>query len=246
MIKYLAFILLAAVGAAMPAAAQNNEEESFRNELSYGINFNSNGGLIGGAFIRSSFFVSEKMYQFGGIEIVEVKHPKENRLYSSQTGDFFIAGKQNYLFVVRPHYGRELVLFKKAAESGVQVNAVGAVGPSLGLLVPYYINFNYGGRGAGADDIRTEQYDPALHGRLESVQGSAGLFEGISETKINVGLHAKAGLSFEYGRYNESITGIEVGFLVEAYPKDLIIIPQAENRQVFSSVYLNLYYGRRK
>lgn len=246
MVRYLVLILAVALGLALPATAQTNEEESFQNELSYGINFNSNGGLIGGAFVRSTYYMNERMYQFGGLEVVEVKHPKENRLYNLGAGDFFIAGKQNYLFVVRPHYGRELVLFRKAAESGVQVNAVGAIGPSLGLLVPYYIRYDYGGGGQGGADIRTEQYDPDKHRSLDRIQGTASFLQGLGETKANVGVHLKAGLSFEYGRYQESITGIEVGFAVEAYTKKLVIIPQAESNQVFSSVYLNLYYGRRK
>lgn len=245
MAKYLALVLLAlALGFALPATAQSSEEEDFQHELNYGINFNSNGGLIGGGFIRSSFYMHERMYQFGAIEIVEVKHPKENRLYSAETGDFFIAGKQNYLFVVRPHYGRQLVLFRKAPESGVQVNAIGAVGPSLGLLVPYYVRYNYGG--TAAQDVRTEQYDPERHRSLENIQGNANVFEGFGQTSVNVGAHVKGGLSFEYGRYRESIAGIEVGFMLEAYPKELVIIPQASNEQLFTSVYLNLYYGRRK
>ena len=242
MVRYLACTLALALLALMPAAAQSDDD--FRNELSYGINFNSNAGLIGGAFFRSSHLVRSGLYQFGGLEIVEVKHPKESRWYNTSSGDFFILGKQNYLFVVRPHYGAEYVLFRKAAESGVQVNAVGAAGPSLGLLVPYYIRYNYGG--AGGSDIRTEQYDPQIHLISDNIQGNANVFTGFGETKLRPGLHAKAGLSFEYGRYQESITGIEVGFLVEKYFSKLIIIPEAENYSTFASVYLNIYYGRRK
>lgn len=223
--------------------AQYSEDESFQNEVSYGVNFNSNGGLIGGAFVRSSFFMSERMYQFGGIEVVEVKHPKENRFYSLVSGDSFVYGKQNYLFVVRPHYGREFVLFRKAAESGVQVNAIGAVGPSLGLQVPYYIDYNYGGNGAM---VRTEQYDEEVHTNLDYILGSDAFFRGLGEAKIKPGVHGKLGLSFEYGRYRESVAGIEVGLSVEYFPSKPVIIPLADNNNTFTSVYLNLYYGRRK
>ncbi|WP_250419237.1 MULTISPECIES: hypothetical protein [Pontibacter] len=246
MIRYIAFVLtLAFASIALPALAQSEEEEEFENELSYGVNLNSNGGLIGGAFIRSAYTMDHNMLQFGAVEIVEVKHPREMRGYSSETGDSFIIGKQNYLFVVRPHYGRELVLFRKAAESGVQVNALGAIGPSLGFLVPYYIRYNYGQLGT-PNDVRTEQYDPQDHKSLEKVQGSAGVFTGLGEGDINLGAHLKGGLSFEYGRYNESIAGIEVGVMVEAYTKKLVMIPDAKNYSRFTSVYLNIYYGRRK
>jgi len=244
-IRIIAFVLTLALAAtAVPALAQSEEEEDFDRELSYGINLNSNGGLIGGAFIRSAYTMNRNMLQFGALEIVEVKHPRELRGYS-ETGDSFIIGKQNYLFVVRPHYGRELVLFRKAAESGVQVNALGALGPSLGLLVPYYIRYNYGQRGTQVD-VRTEQYDPREHKNLGQVLGGAGVFTGLSEANLNLGVHGKAGLSFEYGRYNESIAGIEVGVMVEAYTKRLVLIPDAKNNSTFTSVYLNIYYGSRK
>ena len=243
MVRYLIFVLAIALCATVPAAAQSRSDESFENELSYGINFNSNGGLIGGVFLRSSYYKSDRLYQFWGVELVEVKHPKERQIYSVRSGETFIRGKQNYLFVVRPHYGGEYVLFKKAAESGVQVNAVGAAGPSFGLMVPYYVRYSVGNQ--GFDDIRTVRYDPNTL-LLENIYGSSGVFTGLSETNVNMGVHFKAGVSFEYGRYHESITGIEVGFLVEHFFKRPVIIPEARNYNTFTSVYLNLYYGRRK
>lgn len=243
MAKNLILVLLAALLLALPAAAQTGDD--FKNELSYGINLNSNGGLLGGAFVRSSWFMRERLYRFGGLEIVEIKHPKENRLFNPNSGGNFIAGKQNHFFSVRPHYGLEHVLFRKAAESGVQVNALGAAGPSLGLLIPYYIRYDYGGGGLGGD-VRTEAYDPSKHIEFGNTLDNSNVFTGIGETNVNIGLHAKAGLSFEYGRYRESITGIEVGFMVEKFFKEMVMIPQTENYSTFTSVYLNIYYGRRK
>lgn len=242
MIRFLTCILVAALLAVAPAVAQSEEDESFERETSYGINFNSNGGLIGGAFVRSSFYMSKNMYQFGGIEIVEIKHPKEER-YLNYVGEPFVYGKKNYFFVVRPHYGRELVLFRKAAESGVQVNALGAIGPSLGLLVPYYIDYSYDGT---TNDVRTVPYDETIHTNTDYILGSDTVFRGLGQTKFKPGLHARAGLSFEYGRYRESIAGIEVGVAVEYFPSTPVIIPLADNNNTFTSVYLNLFYGSRK
>ncbi|WP_317175545.1 hypothetical protein [Pontibacter beigongshangensis] len=242
MVRCLIIILAVALGLTSQAVAQTDDD--FSNELSYGINFNSNGGLIGGVFIRSSHFKRERLYRFWAVEMVEVKHPKETRWYSINTGDFFIYGKQNYLYVVRPQYGVEYTLFRKAAESGVQVNAVGAIGPSLGLQVPYYIRYNYSQ--GGVEDVRTEQYNPVIHGDRNSIYGSSNVFTGLGETSLTTGLHFKAGLSFEYGRYRENVTGIEVGFLVEHYFKRPVIIPDAQNLNTFPSVYLNIYYGTRK
>lgn len=242
MAKNLVLTIVLAMLLVVPATAQSDDD--FNNELSYGINLNSNGGLLGGAFVRKSWFMRERLYQFGGVEVVEIKHPKENRIYNYNSGGHFIYGKLNHLFSVRPHYGLERVLFRKAAESGVQVNAVGAAGPSIGLLVPYYIRYDYGGGFGG--EVRTEAYDPEKHINWENTLGNANVFNGLGEANVNFGVHAKAGLSFEYGRYRESITGIEVGFMVEKFFNEMVMIPQTDNYSTFTSVYLNIYYGRRK
>ena len=63
---------------------------------------------------------------------------------------------------------------------------------------------------------------------------------------ITMGLHAKLGMSFELSGFRNSVTGFEVGFLAEAYTKKIIIIPAAQNRSVFSSVYLTLFFGSKR
>lgn len=228
------------------------QEAEPRKEFTYGINWNTNGGIIGGGSLRSSHTVKDRWQQFWGLDIVEVKHPKENR-YLGQDGDVFVIGKTNYLYVIRPEYGREYTFFKKASESGVEVNGVVGVGPSIGLMVPYYINYDYTDYSLIQpgqpfyQDIRTELYDPiSVHTNPDQIGGSAGFLTGIGETDVNLGAHLKTAISFEYGRYRENITGIETGFVFEAFPKKLIMLPQAQNYSVFTSVYLTLYYGRRK
>jgi hypothetical protein len=156
--------------------------------------------------------------------------------------------------VVRPEFGREYTFFRKAPESGVEVNGIIGIGPSLGLLVPYYINYdytNYSPTPTGQpffEDVRTERYDPIYkHQDFDTrILGSAGFLTGINETDVNIGGHLKTAISFEYGRYRENITGVETGFVFEAFPKKLIMLPQAQNYSMFTSVYLTLYYGRRK
>ena len=241
--RLIFFLLLLSTG----AWAQQQEEEAYKREFNYGINFNTNAGLIGVGMLKSSRYINENWSKFLAVEVVEVKHPKENRLFSV-TGSSFIAGKSNYLYVVRPQYGREYVFFRKAPESGVQVNGIIAVGPSLGLLVPYYVVYDYSVSGGPNTDrvLRTEPYDPEKHKSFEKIQGNPGFYTGFAHMKINPGAHLKTGLSFEYGRYREDVTGVEVGFLAEAYPKELLIISGAKNTGFFTSAYLTLYYGRRK
>ena len=248
MFKSFLIGLLLSVSLVFSASAQQTEA-GFQKEITYGINFNTDGGIIGGASFRIANVKSDNWLHFWGVDVVEVKHPKESR-YLGQGGDVYVLGKTNYLFVIRPEYGREYVFFRKAAESGVEVNGIFGVGPSLGLMVPYYIDYDvansFQGQGIPAN-VQRVRYDPTgAHKDFRNIFGSAGFLTGLNETDLKIGAHLKTGLSFEYGRYHESITGIETGFLLETYTKKLIMIPEAQNYQVFSSVYLTLYYGRRK
>ncbi|MFL5730165.1 MAG: hypothetical protein ACJ75J_11825, partial [Cytophagaceae bacterium] len=63
---------------------------------------------------------------------------------------------------------------------------------------------------------------------------------------IRPGLNIKGGLAFELGKYGGGISGIEVGGLLELFPKKVILIPEAGNKAVFSSVYIKLYFGLRE
>ncbi|WP_225840884.1 hypothetical protein [Rufibacter glacialis] len=250
----LVIISLFPVGLAW--AQSGEEEENYTREFTYGINFNSNGGLLGGAMIKQVYHLNDKWYHFWALEGVEVKHPKETRLQNLQNGASFVRGKSNYLFVLRPQYGREYTFFKKAAESGVQVNGILAAGPSIGILAPYFIEYDRSNyvldprtqiyNRVGPVLISTEQYDPKVHTNDGLIVGAPGVFKGLSEPAFRVGANAKAGVSFEYGRYMESVTGIEVGMMVEAFAGDMTMVPDAPKRNIFRSVYLTLYYGRRR
>lgn len=234
--------------------ASPNDDPSYRKEFVYGVNFNTRGGLIGGASVRSTRVLNESWSRFWSVEMVEVKHRKERRL-TSYNGSSFVPDKSNYFFVLRPSIGAQRVIFRKAAESGVQVNALASAGPSIGLLMPYYIYYDYAprspGQPPGSEDIRTEQYDPAIHTREENVRDRAPLFTGAGEVKPQIGAHMRAALSFEYGRYRDAVAGIETGVLLEVYGKAPVIlrslnVPDSQiNNRFYPSVYLTIYLGSR-
>ena len=250
-------LLAALLGTASVARAQSinsADDASYRKELVYGVNFNTRAGLIGGVVFRSSKVLSRDWLRFWSIEGVEVKHPKEIKIVTPYGGTL-TSEKTNYLFVLRPSVGVQRVIFRKAAESGVQVNALGSAGPSIGLLMPYYVYYDYTQRDANgrpingtSEDYRAEQYTAD---NQRAVVDRAPLFAGISNTKPNVGVHLRGALSFEYGRYRDAVAGVETGFLFEYFPSRLDILSsyQAQdsklNNKFYPSVYLTIYIGHR-
>ncbi|WP_210513683.1 hypothetical protein [Hymenobacter terricola] len=239
---------------AVPAAP--SDEQSYRKEFVFGINFNNQGGLLGGASVRSSHVLDDRFLRFWSIEGVMLKNGKEVR-FTSVVGGTYIDRKTNYAFVLRPSVGLQRILFRKAADAGVQVNALLSVGPSIGLLMPYYISYDRTATktrviNVQTDDIVNEQYDPYKHTDSGAILDHGPLFSGIGQTQVVPGFHLRGGLSFEYGRYRDAVTGLEVGFLVEGFTKRMVILSpgtlsdtDALNHKFFPSVYLTLYFGHR-
>lgn len=258
--------LLVAVGSARAQAPQRigmvppapSDEQSYNKEFVFGINFNTQGGLLGGASVRSSRVLDERNLRFWMVEGVMLKNAKEQRVTNPYVGGSYIASKTNYGFVLRPSFGLQRVVFRKAADAGVQVNVLASAGPSLGLLMPYYITYdrtfalNQTQYNLSTDEIVNEQYDPKKHTVELAILDHGPLFSGIGQTKVVPGAHFRGALSFEYGRYRDAVAGMEVGFLVEAFTKRMVILSPDPNlstdqlnRQFFPSVYLTLYFGHR-
>lgn len=218
--------------------SQNLEYFDSEKEAQWGISKNSWGGLIGGGVLKFSNKVSNSLYRTIGFELVNIKHPKENK-YSSPLGygRTFIWGKKNYFFSFRAQYGREVILFSKKDQQGIRINAQLAVGPSIGILMPYYIKYSRNNR------MEIENFNSATQ-TFNNVMGSASFFEGINELKIRPGLNLKAALNFEFGT-KKSSTAIEIGFLADAYPKKIVIMPTADNYSVYPTAFITLLYGRK-
>jgi hypothetical protein len=248
---------------ARPSAplAAPSDEQSYRRETVFGVNFNTQGGLIGGVNVRSSRVVDDRRLWFWSLEGVFFKNQKEETVTNGYSGGSFTLYKSNYAFALRPSIGLQHILFRKAAEAGVQVNALLSVGPSIGLLMPYHISYDEtwarrGGGGPSQSDVIVDaQYNPLIHDPNYIID-RAPFFSGISDTKVVPGAHLRGALSFEYGRYRDAVAGAEVGFLLETYtqrlltfdPPSTITVPtdqNALNRQFFPSVYLTLYLGHR-
>lgn len=227
----LVMVMVSFFGAAQ--AQENNYE--YTTESIWGINKNSASGLIGGFIFRFSRSVKPDHYRTIGLELINVKHPAEARVVS-RTGNYFVVGKTNHLFAIRGQYGRDIVLFKKAPQQGVQITATGSVGPSIGLEAPYYIEYN---------QIVKEPYDPAIH-QIENITGSGFIFQGLFQSSVVLGLNLRAGLSFEFGTFKSNVSGFEIGMLIDAYTRKIEMIPEADNYAVWPTVYITLFYGSRK
>ncbi len=237
----LLIILLAALSPL--CLAQTRDSYDYNSEFIWGINKNTAGGFIGGFVFKHARRLKGNQFESFGLELMNVKGHQEIRRSSNATGNFFIYGKTNYLYSFRFQYGRDFVIFKKAPQQGVEIKFVSAIGPSVGLLAPYYVEIPTDGFFGSA----TEPYDPAKASHsFSNILGPGHLLEGVGQSKFKVGGNLKAALNFELGAIKSQVTGFEAGFLLDAYAGSVDLMYNTSNPSVFPTAFVTLFYGGRK
>lgn len=178
-----------------------------------------------------------------GFDFSMVKHPKEERRVDPQTGSSYILGKALYLFAFRPDYCVRDRLFRRANKDGIEINWLWAGGPTMGILKPYFIQFKFP---HNYEPFDPEKHDPFnLYDRNGNVVGGGAFFRGFNLIKIQPGAHAKIALDFEWGEDFDDINSVEVGATLDVYFTKILLIPQAENKMIFFSIYTSINFGKK-
>jgi len=237
------FALSTEIYAQRRSVKNEDAEETYKSFTSVGITTNTNSGILGGAVFRQSSAIGSKMfgknaYRYLALELVNVKHPKELSTQDFVTGARLVYGKQNYLFVLRPEYGREIALFSRQDDEGISITGMLAAGPSLRFEKPYMVQYQ------GSDGrVTTQPFDP---NRAGDIIGAGSFFQGFGKSKVVPGLHIKTAMSFELSAFRDNVTGVEVGIIAEAFSRKITIMADAQNKAFFTSGYLTLYFGSKK
>jgi hypothetical protein len=208
----------------------------------FGLQMRTNGY---GAYYELGRMKTNRKTNIYRIDITEIKHPKEEKLPSGGSffGNPFIYGKINNFYQVSLGFGQQYILGQKGNKNGVAVSALYNGGIVIGLLKPYYVEVEN-----SIGENRTIKYSPEdsvlfLNGPFI---GGAGIGKGFSEIKMKPGAFVKGALRFDYGRFNESVSGLEVGISIEAYGSKIPIMLMQKDKQLFFQGYLAIIFGRRK
>jgi hypothetical protein len=191
-------------------------------------------------------FKSNRVATIFQIELNEKKHPKEKRT-SYAVGAFnvnsVIYGKTNNFYQLKMSVGQQRIIGGKGNKNGVGVMAVYTGGVSVGFVKPYYVdvvNLN--------TDERLRKTYPTISDSSKVYEeiGAAGFTVGWGDVKIRPGANAKAGLRFDFGRFNETITAVEVGVSAEFYAQKISQMAYNKDKQFFFNGYVTLLLGKRK
>ncbi|MES1218534.1 MAG: hypothetical protein ABUT20_23725 [Bacteroidota bacterium] len=214
----------------------------FSKQNIFGLQFRTNGY---GAFYEVGRFKTARKTNIYRIDLTEIKNPKEDKLQSGGIflGNPYIYGKVNNFYQVTLGFGQQYILGQKGNKNGVSVSAVYNGGLAIGLLRPYYIEVQ--DPNGGNRTIKYSVKDSALFVG-PTIVGGGGLGRGWGEMKIKPGGFIKSALRFDYGRFNEVVSGIEAGLSLEFYSSKIPIMLQQKDKQIFFQGYISVLFGRRK
>ena len=220
------------------------EEEgviTYRKSFLFGAKLISDGY---GAFFELGRAGSVKKATLYQLEISERKALKEEK----QSNQFinsapFIYGKENFVYPAKLGVQEQILLGNKSNKNGVSVTANYGGGVSMALLRPYYVQVQ---KGNDYVYVKYNSGDSDLFLNKSDIVAGPSFSKGWSELTVTPGLYAKTALRFDYGRYNEIISAIEVGITGEYYSKKIPILIQSSQKAFFFSGYVSILFGKRK
>lgn len=226
------------------------EEEGalvFNKQGSFSFKFNTDGW---GMFYERGKYKTVTKTNLWWIELGEHKHPKEEKVPTiSASGGFlivssYIYGKRNNFYNLKLGFGQQKLVGGKGNKNGVAVSAIYGGGITAGLLKPYYIEI----QNPTTNKQEQIKYDNNDNLFLDPtiILGRGGLTKGFGEMKFVPGAHVRTALRFDYGRYNEVISALEVGLNAEYYTQKMPILLLNKEKRLFFNAYVALTFGKRK
>ena len=226
------------------------EEEGaliFQKQSAFGFKFNTDAWSM---FYEKGKYKTITKTNLWWLEFGERKHDKEEKVptLSSNQGflilSSYVYGKQNNFYYLKAGIGQQKLIGGKGNKNGVAVSAIYGGGFSAGLLKPYYIEI----KNPSTNKQEEIKYDNNAKLFLDPTiilgQGSFG--KGFNEINFVPGVHAHAALRFDYGRYNEVLSALEVGLNAEYYSQNMPILLLNEEKKFFFNAYIAIVFGKRK
>ena len=210
--------------------------------------------------VRSGKQVSYDVLKFWDLSLGNIRHSRERKENSNRPPPLtnrlsrsYTFGKENQLYALRLGFGRRKYLSEKARQRGVAVGYSYQLGPSLGLLKPYYLEVDAGepGNPGMVEDIRHAGENTALFLNQDRIYGASTFANGLGEIGLRPGLHAAASAHFGLGAYDEMAKSLELGLLADFFIGDTDILvesdltPGVSNPPLYLSLFVKVQFGKR-
>lgn len=165
----------------------------------------------------------------------EIKSQNYNSPYS------YFYGKTNLTWNINAALGYQHEIFEKRDLGGISIGMFIAGGPVITFCKPIYYRVLTG----VVNDVgifEDKKFDIATISP-DFIYGRSSIFKGINEIKLIPGLYTHGGFSFEYSHNDKITQTIEVGSSISAYLKEIPIMGNEQNKQIFFSLFASYKIG---
>jgi hypothetical protein len=221
------------------------EEEGaliYAKQNTFGAELRTNGY---GVFYELGKMQTRRKTNLYSLELTEIKDSKEEKNATGlfTVGNPYVFGKINNFYQLKFGFGQQYLLGQKGNKNPVAVSVIGDAGLSVGLLRPYFLEID---DSVGTRKIRYTVEDSAVFVDKSKILGNAGIGSGWSKIKFKPGVFAKAALRFDYNKYNETISAVEIGVSAEFYSSKIPILLFVKQHQLFVQGHIAIEFGRRR
>lgn len=179
-------------------------------------------------------------------ELIDIKSPREIRTINPYftSSKSYVYGKLNSVFALRGAYGIHKQLNRKPYWGGVELRYFYMGGLSLAVTKPVYLYILNALPVFDEYTISEEKYDPSDH-FVDNIYGRAPFTRGFNKLDFYPGIHGKIGLNFDYASFLNKVTSLEVGAIIDIFPRPVPIMAFNEANYYFLTFYLNFNFGTR-
>ena len=242
-------LLLPFMSMAQSRLSQDAKGIIYDREGVFDMRIHTHGWAVGYQIGKIKSYYKTTFYNF---ELGELRHYKETRKSTdfssiSPSNGFrsYTFGKQNYAFVLRGGIGQKRYYTEKASKNGVAVGLTYSGGLTAALMKPYYLEIGGARDGSRGTAMKYSEENAKLFLDPYRIQGKGNLLKGVGETKIIPGIHGQIGVHLDWGAFDEFLKAVEIGIMLDVFPKKLPIMITKENRPYFMNLYVSLQLGKR-
>ncbi|MCL2416825.1 MAG: hypothetical protein FWD02_02695 [Bacteroidales bacterium] len=207
---------------------------------------------------------SIERYTFQEAEFLQLRHRHAERNPGRNafgTPRRYIYGGINQLFALRYGFGVQRTLNEKPYWGGVQVDYTISIGAVLGLAIPQYLSIIHRDTTLPLHQqfyARTERFDPnnPRHTEWQFINGMGPMFRGLFNLRPYPGVYARFAFNFDFGRYQERVSALEVGVMADFFPipVPMMAVPDRndpgrfvpDRNFLFFNFFIAYHFGRRR
>ncbi len=225
-------------------------------EFSGGLQINSDGYSVilerGNVRTEETGERANMFYNVRSFSLEFTEHFSPNELKTSQGTDpsqtaksqSYTYGKVNNFYAVKLGMNFRRMIGGKPEPNTVSIHWVNGGGLAVGLVKPYYV-MGFSPTSGALEPLRYNDVNASTFLDVSRVTGRAPLTEGLSETKVNIGLHYKTALRFDFANNKKMITALETGITAEYYTQAVEIMATKKPQSLFLNVYAAIHFGKR-